>query len=579
MKTFFLSAITLISSLAYSQNKPLLYTWGDYNGTYSVSNIEDDGANFKIFRVETVSIEMLKARKKDDLVTILSNQELKSCNNVEVIEVSKNGDSKLQRKIYWMLPGNAAINPENNPSQFFSEMEISKMFPTMFFTKASPKFTFENRRIKTYLFDTYYQQYFLSKSDLITCEHPTRKDKMASNATYNTSYDVTSNHLVAVYPAEKNDKDKYFSFKNYEIIITTPSCQILNQVKVSFDYPRTYKEQRTVYDINDSQKSIGQLLIFERLNAGKEADPNKQNVQLVFCSNKGEIISSVVNFRPDNKGWEKIHGAFGDGENLYISFHAYGADGNFFGIKKISKNGESQDFKNTEEQLKANTTIPTGNFGQLNSSRKELGSLADKPAFRWGIQEFEMQGVQKTNTKLYIWGQSVYTVSDPNFKGEGMPPTISYYAEDFVFVYNSETLAFEKMFMLNRPYSKAKGTFNLIASKNDEVEFFIPIQSTEQKDYSKTVVEKNLNGDERFGVDYKHLMNPLFMTINGSDGKFQYYKDIYTLDLEKGLITCKDGSRYIVGFDAFAGMERDDSGVMAYNNEHFVHIIPVKYSE
>ncbi len=158
-----------------------------------------------------------------------------------------------------------------------------------------------------------------------------------------------------------------------------------------------------------------------------------------------------------------------------------------------------------------------------------------------------------------------------------MPPTISYYAEGFVFVYNSSTMAFEKIFMLNLPCNKVKSQFNLIASGNDEIEFFIPIQASEPKDFSKTVVEKNLNGGERYGNDYKRLMNPVFMAINGSEGKFQYYKDIYTLDLEKGLISCLDGSRYVVGFDASAGENRDDSGELAYDNKHFFHIIPVKY--
>ncbi len=379
-----------------------MYSWNDYHGVYSVSNIQEDGTNFQIFRIETVSIEMLKARKRDDLATILSNKGLKSCNNVEVFEVSKDGEKQSLRKNYWMLPGNTEINPDNKPNQFFSEIEISRMFPKMFRKEAFPKFTFENRRIKTYEFDTYYQQYFLSKSDLITCEHPTRKDKQASRATDNTSFDVVSSNLVAAYPAETKEDDKFYTFKNYEVIITSPSCNIINQVKVSFDYPRIYKEQKTVYDINDSKKSIGQLLFFERMNAGKASDPNKENIQLVFVSTKGEIISSTVSFRPDNKGWEKIHGIFGDGESLFITFHSTGTAGNLFGIKKINKNGESQDFKYAEEQLKANTIMPTGNFGQLNRSRKEFGALADKTNFRWGIQEFEMQGVQKTNTKLYI---------------------------------------------------------------------------------------------------------------------------------------------------------------------------------
>lgn len=576
MKTFFLSVFLLTSSLVYSQFKPLLYSWGDYNGTYSVSAIEENGDNFQIFKVETVTIDMLKARKQNDLVAVLSAKGLKNCNSIEVHEVSKDGTKQALRKIYWMLPGNTEINPENKLGQFFSEIEISRLFPTLFRLNAPQKYSFENRRIKTFDFDTYYQQYFLSQSDFIKCEHPTRKDKIASNAIYNTVYDPASNNVIAVYPAEKSDDDKYFSYKNYEIISTTPSCKVQNQYKVSFDYPRSYKEQRTVYNINDSKQAIGQLLFFETMNAGKQTDPDKENIQIVFCSNKGESISSVIKFRSDKKGWEKIHGIFGDGEDLYISYHSYGSEGSFFGIKKIDKNGKTQDFKYTEEQLNANTVIPSGNIGELNPSRKELGMLSDKPAFRWGIQEFEMQGLQKTTSKLYIWGQAVYKVSDPNYKGEGMPPTIRYYAEGYVFVYNFANMSFEKMHMLNLPSSKLEGRISLINTENDKVEFFIPIQSRENKDYSKTIVTKNLNEKERYG-NYSQILNPLFWRVDNSESKFKFYKEVYTLDFEKGYVSCKDGSRYIVGFDAFAGESRDDSGELAYRNTHYYHIVPLEY--
>lgn len=576
MKNLILCALVLMSSLAFSQFKTNVYSWENYNGTYSVANIVENGDNFQIYRIETVSVDMLKARKREEFAAILTSKGLKSCNYIDVIEVTKDGKTQLSRNSYWMLPGNTEINPESKSGQFYSEIEISRKFPKIFQSEGLTKYSYDNQRIKTFDFDTYYQQYFVTSSNLISCDHPTRKDKVASNAISNSSFDASANLVIAVYPAEKNEEDKYFGFKNYEIIQSSPICKVINQVKVSFNFPRTYKEQKTVYDINDPKKSIGQLLIFERLNAGKLADPNKENVQVVYCSNKGETVSALINFRPDNKGWEKIHGVFGDGENIFISYHSYGADGSFFGMKKISKSGESQDYKYTEEQLKANTVIPTGNLGQMNTTRKELGSLYNKPAFRWGIEEFKLQGVQKTSSKLYIWGQAIYKVSDPNFKGEGMPPTISYYAEGFVFVYNNTNMAFEKMFMLNLPSNKVESIFKVIALENDKLEFFIPVQAKEHKDYSKTAVTKNQKGADRYG-DYNRMINPLFMTINGLEGKFQFYLDVNTLNLDNGLVTCKDGSRYVVGFDAYAGEGRDDSGEFAYRINHYLHIIPVTY--
>ena len=577
MKTFFLSVLVLLSFQSYSQYDPLLHSWGDYNGTYSVSGIEEKGDNFRILKVETVSLNMLKQRKRDDLAAALTNKGLNSCNRVEVYEISKDGKTQVQRDGYWMLPGNDALNPNKEAGKFYSEGEISEMFPTLFQTKGNTKSTFNNRRIKTYEFDSYYQQHFESKSDLIKCEHPTRTDKEASRAIYNTVFDKISKNVVAVYPAERSKEDKYKSMKNFEVIITNPSCEILNKNTVQFDYPRVYKEQKAVLDINDPKKTIGQFLLFERLNAGKLADPDKTNVRIVYCSDKGDVISALVKFRPDNKGWEKIHGIFGDEESIYISYHSHGSDGSFFGLKQINKNGDIKDFKYTEEQLKGNIEIPAGNFGELSRSRKVLGALCEKPGFNWDTQVFKLQGIQKTATKLYVWGQAIYQVSDPNYKGDGIAPRIDYFAEAFVFVYNNSDLAFNKVFMLDIPAAKVESAFRLISKEEDKVEFFIPIESPEHKDYSKTIVKKNLDGKERYKDDYNRLLNPLLMTINGIEGKFQYYKNVFALDLEKGLVACNDGSRFIVGFDAFAGESRDDAGVLAYRNKHYFHFVLVNY--
>jgi len=578
MKTFFLSVFVLLSFQSFAQFDPLLYSWGDYNGTYSVSAITENGNNFKILKIETVTLNMLKARKHDDLVAVLSNRGLNSCNNVEVYEITKDGKTRVRRDGYWMLPGNDIVNPNNEHGKFYSEGEICGMFPTLFQTKGETKSAFNNRRIKTYEFDSYYQQYFESKSDFIKCEHPTRTDKDASRATYSTVFDEISNNVVAVYPAERSKEDKYKSMKNFEVIITNPSCEILNKNTVQFDYPRVYKEQIAVLDINDPKKTIGQFLIFERLNAGKKiADPDKSNVRIVYCSDNGDVISALLKFRPDNKGWEKIHGVFGDGESIYVSYHAYGSNGSYFGLKQINKNGEIQDFKYTEEQLNANIEIPTGNFGELNRSRKILGSLSEDPGFNWNTQEFKLQGIQKTATKLYVWGQAKYSVGDPDYKGDGIAPRIDYFAEAFVFVYNNSDLAFNKVFMLNIPPTKVESTFRLISREDDMVEFFIPIESPEDKDYSKTIVKENLDGKERYNDDYNRLLSPLFMTINGAECKFKYYGDVNVLDLENGLITCRDGSRFIVGFDAYAGESRDDAGELAYRNKHYFHFVPVNY--
>jgi len=141
-------------------------------------------------------------------------------------------------------------------------------------------------------------------------------------------------------------------------------------------------------------------------------------------------------------------------------------------------------------------------------------------------------------------------------------------------VYDAATMGFERMYMLNLPGSQIESKFSLVAMENDEIEFFIPVQSVDNKDYSKTVVEKNLNGDERLG-NFKHLINPLLLTINGSEGTYRYYPDVYSLDSDKGIFTCKDGSRYVVGFDAYAGESADDSGEWAYRNKHYFHIVQV----
>jgi hypothetical protein len=476
-----------------------------------------------------------------------------------------------------MLPGNEMLNTDNDNSsmRFYSVAELSQILPEILQSSAVVNHSYENRHVLTYELDSYYQQQFNSQSDYMSVHHPTRTDKMSSG--FNMTYNPNTQTVIAVYPSEFDKADKTSTYKNYEIIETTPNEEIIKQQKVSFDYPRAFKEQQTVFDINDPKKSLGQVIFFERLNVGKSADPSKANMQIVYIPNEGEILSSLIKFRPDNKGWQKIHGVFGDGESLFISFHSFGADGAFFGIKKISPDGKSVDFKYSKELLKENTIITTGNFGELNRSRKTLGPLAEDPAFRWGTEDFALQGVQKTDTKLYLWGKAKYHVVDFNNKVDGLVSPIPYYAESFVFVYDNASMNFEKMYMINSPIEKNETAFRLINKNADEIELFIPVKSADQKDYSKTVVTTNLENKARYGEDYKYLMSPLFVTINGDNARFQYYKDVYTLDLDNGYIKCKDGSKIIVGFDAYAGKERDDSGIFSYRNKHFFHFVPVNY--
>jgi hypothetical protein len=62
MRLIVLMAFSLLSLLTYSQYDPLLYSWGDYNGSYSVSKIEENGDNFRILKIQTISMDMLKKR-------------------------------------------------------------------------------------------------------------------------------------------------------------------------------------------------------------------------------------------------------------------------------------------------------------------------------------------------------------------------------------------------------------------------------------------------------------------------------------------------------------------------------------
>jgi len=560
--------------MIYGANTSILNSYGFYKAQYSVPNFIDNGTTFQVLKVTNVTRDNYLRMKFDSDIKLLDDNGISELFIFSINEYEKVTGNRVSFKDYTVLPVKEVQKSDLITTHTLEELK--ELYPQLIRIEGEDILKNENERLNTYSFNPYHQQYFQSDSKLVTCTHPTRTDKMAKRGLYNKSFDAKRKSVLTIYYADRSKEDKWASFKNIEAVFTDLDCNVINHSKISFQYPRNYEKSITVTNINDPSESLGQLLLFSRLNAGKSADPDKANIDLAFCLNDGKTISATVKFKEDSKGWQKIHGAFSDGNKLYISYHSFGSQGSVFGIKEIDFLGQEKDYVFTKEQLQAHTKAANGDYEQLNPSRKILGSLAEKPGFKWGIEDFDMQGAQKAGNKVYIWGQAVYNSVDTNFKGEGLPPSIKNFAEGFIFVYN-EDFEFENMYVLNlRPDRRVK-EFNIIGTDDNLLEFFIPIESEDKKDYDKTVIAKDIELNKRLPGNYDRLISPLFVTVGAEGCKFQYYPEIYTLTLEQGLVSSSDGNRYLFGFEAEAGVYRDDTGEDIYGNKHYVRIETVNY--
>lgn len=567
-------ALILLQAFSTVAQTSMLHSYGFYEARYSATNFIDNGITFQVLKVTKLTKTNYQRMKFDNYLELLNKNGISELFEFSILEYEKTTGNRSSFQDYIVLPTSEVKKSDLITTHNLKE--LAALYPNLIKLEKEDIHTYENKRVITYSFNPYYQQYFQAGSQLFTCNHPSRTDKAANQGLYNNSYDVKSNEALTIYYGDKNKEDKWASFKNIEAISTDLNCNIINHYSMSFEYPNTYDRYLNVTNINNPSESLGKLLLFTRLNAGKNADPDKANIQLAFCANDGKTMTATVKFRDDNKGWQKIHGAFSDGNKLYISYHSFGSQGSVFGIKEIDSLGQIKDYTYTEENLQAHTNIANGNYGQLNRSRKALGQLADKPAFNWGVQDFDMQGAQKLGDKIYLWGQAIYNSADTNFKGEGVAPTIKNFAEGFIFVYN-QNFEFENMYILNLPSNKLAKEFNIISTEKNTLEFFIPIESTDKKDYEKTIITNDKDSNKRLPNNYDRLISPLFVSVNSDGCKFQYYPEIYTLNLKQGLVNSSDGNKYIVGFEAEAGIFREDTGEDVYGNKHYMKIQTVNY--
>lgn len=567
-------ALMLILSIKSMAQTSMLYSYGDNHAKYSVTKIVDKGDSYQLLKVTTVSKSIFQSHKWEWMVKLLESNQLNELNEFSVQEFNKTTNERVSFKDFWVLPTESSVKSESVTTN--TPEELSQLYPELVKMQGDDIIRYEDKRVKTYSFDPYYQQYFESDNKLITCSHPSRTDKMAARGIYTNGFDVMNNEALTVYYADKSKDDKWASFKNIEVITTNINCDVVNQYKASFEYPRNFEKFIPVTDIADPKVSKGNLLLFDRVNAGKLGDPDKAVVQVVYCGEDGSSINATLKFRDDNKGWEKIHGAFSDGEKVYISYHSYGAQGYTFGIKELDGSGNVTDHTFTKEQLLSNSNQITKNEKVLIDSRKSLGTLAGDAGLKWGIEEFNMQGAQKIGDDLYIWGQMAYKTADPNYKGEGLAPSVLNYAEGLIFVYNKD-FEFKNLNIIDLPGSKRIKEFSIIGNSNNELEFFIPVESSDKKDYDKTILTKGEKTGDRLPGYYNSLTSPLFVTINKEGCKYKYFNDIYGLNLVQGFENSKDGKRYVVGFEAEAGVYRDDTGEDIYGNRHYILINELTY--
>ncbi len=314
-----------------------------------------------------------------------------------------------------------------------------------------------------------------------------------------------------------------------------------------------------------NNKPIGKIFIFKfRPFIGKNYnDPEKNNFEIVYCTNKGELIFHKTTKLTTAEGDHMhFHGAFGDENNVYLHFNSFEEkQEQYFGIIRFDHIGNETIYKYPKTLLKANIINITGNSNQkFDLNRKALGLTNQTPGCNWGLDNnLTIIGVQKIDNVLYIWGQMNYAIDDPDYKppttpdgnpiSVGLKPKITLFGEVIFFKYDFENLAFEKAFLQNMPILKEKSSIKLIKTNNIKATFYAPMPSAKIPEHFHLIRSLHNNGAIIEDYPYKYFYSPLIIEIEGSTAKNNFIDTIFLLDKYKSIVQFKDNAGpVIVGF-------------------------------
>lgn len=582
MKKILVLALVFSNIAVFAQRETYLYSKRPYDHRYSISHINEQEGRIEVVQVSSVSFKRLEYVKSTAKVKSLKFNNLESINYTDITVIPKYEISELSPIIKypstWFYPKDKSDEDINIKSTNYIQSKES-----FYYNRNKPAIdTLVNDVIETYEFDPFYQQYFYTgKNKRITYDHPTRSGM--SLMTLNVFRDAYTNNTLYVLPAKRDKTDKFKFYKEFELSIKDKENETIQHFDASFNYTSVYDSYYPVFSTKEEKTIAGYIFVFKRI-ASKQADPERQNMNIVYMSLDGKHQVINTNFRPTKKGWERIRGAVHDGDNLIISYNSYGADGAFSGLKKVAKDGSISDIKFEDEHLnKSVIHINPARDRTAFNKKNILSSIYQKPNYRINIEQ-DVLGATEIDSKLYIWTQAKYGVKDDNHQlsetqmavGNSGIKYDDYYSEAFIYEYDKNTLEFKNIYMVDLPPIKEEtSTFHILNNPDGGLELGISFRMPKNIEYEKTTIYKNLNGQKRLPNGYESLHKAIFVKINDKFNSYYYFDDLYLADRFKGFHKSIDGRNYLIGLKITEGVMKLENDKENYEYLHSIEIKPI----
>jgi hypothetical protein len=482
--------------------------------------------------------------------------------NSKQVYISQNGGSK---KI-----GDVVNSAEVNT---ISLNEVITMYPEIFkddkYMSIFPGLGSVN--ILNYTRDMFTLAYEEKSQNLLKLQHPDNETEKKSIINSQTYFPDNKNGYIINYYGRKdvvNDDNKYNEMKDFDFITYNISGQVINQFNVKFPFPRNINKIFDVFSEDDPTQMIGKVFIFSRamLFGKKYSDPEKNNFDIVYCSNDGKLIlHKTSKMGTIEKAFITFNAAYGTQNSLKVLISGRIEDVLKAGIVQLNSDGsESVNLLTNEEIIGITAVVKTPKALPVVEPRSVLGFGNETLGFDWGLSsDFIVHGMTKaSNGDLFIFGQMQYEVDDPNptqpapgTSTMAMTPKLKKYAE-YVCIQIDPGNTVKKFYVCDQPVTGEQGSFTALLTETGKVILTVPVPLLKMGDASKqastfyTLTDKPLS---TYTKNFHYLPRLLVIDPVTTEAKtVGYADDYYLFDLEKSYLVDSQNNKI-----AIAGYSRD----------------------
>ncbi len=550
-----------------SQQKAFFYEPISVIDRYSINDIKLlDWKTVSIAIVEQGHASSWKTKKVGKNLNLIAGTNDQNFNRLSLYSLNTAGALEQEKHFIYTFNGDTIVagNPPNNKHASYSYAEISEQFQGVFRKNQPERYSYQiqDLGIKRYswTFNEFNATYFPIEN--MYFKMVPKNSTIIHRRETPFLIDSTNHVLTAVY-GEIDKSEKYSQYKNYEIISYDRNNSLCASFNLSFQFPRGVKNQFIVTSTK-GEETLGKIIVFEnRFGIRKKfSDPEKNNFEIVYCNNKGELIfHKTIKLTDHPKGNLYFHGAFGDENGINIHYNVF-ADQQMVGIASFDRQGNVKLYENAKSELKANQHLISGTANSsMNLNRDVLSQLLQTPGCNWGLSsKLILLGTVQLESDIVVYGQMRYSVDDPNYKvptyPDGRPmmtgasPKINLYGELIFFRYDKEYIL--KSTMIQELELKNEiCSISLISKFQNEAYFLIPHSSKKVPDsfkLARCMYDKNNIRHEEY--NYSDLYNPMFIALEDKASNI-LIKDTYLLNKHGSVFAREDlPSNFIVcGFD------------------------------